>query len=258
MLNEISQAFKNNAFIPFIVAADPNYQKSLETAKALIDAGADVLEIGIPYTDPAADGPTIQKAYSRALKNGFEVKQIFKLVKEIKKYKDIPIVVLTYYNIVYNQGIDTFYEKAKESKINGVIIADMPIEESDEVLTQSKQKDIHQIFLVSPNSTKERIKKIEKKSEGFIYTITRLGVTGKKEKFLENTRKTIQKVKSTTDLPIAAGFGISKPKHAEKAIKAGADGVIVGSAIVEKIQKNHSLEQIKNYVEEMKKAINKI
>lgn len=251
-MSELKQAFEDNAFIPFIVAGDPNYQKSLKTAKTLIDAGADILEIGIPYTDPAADGPTIQKAYSRALKNGFRVNEVFELVEELKEYKQTPIVLLTYYNIVYNQRIENFYQKAKEKEINGVIIADMPIEESDEVLRSSEKNNVNQIFLVSPNSKIKRIKKIENKSSGFIYVVTRLGVTGKKDQFLKNTQKTIKKVKSITNLPIAAGFGISKPGHVKKAIEAGADGVIVGSAIVEKIEKNQELDEVKDYVKKMK------
>lgn len=255
-MNNLKNAFKDGAFIPFIVAGDPNYGKSLEIAKSLIDAGADILEIGIPYTDPVADGPTIQKAYTRALKNDFEVNQIYKFVKEINQYKNIPIVLLTYYNIVYNQGISNYYQKIKKSGVDGQIIADMPIEESEKATKAAKENNINQIFLISPTTPNKRIKKINKKAQGFLYVITRLGVTGKRKNFQKTTETLLNRTKSETELPLAVGFGISKPKHVRKARKAGADGVIVGSAIVEKIGENPNyIEEIKSYIQEMKKPL---
>ncbi|OKY77253.1 MAG: Tryptophan synthase alpha chain [Candidatus Methanohalarchaeum thermophilum] len=254
-MNELKKSFQDGAFIPYIVAGDPDYKKSLEIAKKIIDAGADALEIGIPFTDPAADGPTIQKAYARSLNNGFKVKQIYQYIKEIRKYSDIPIILLTYYNIVYNQGIENFYQKTEKIGVNGVIIADMPPEESKQVTKKIKDKKINQIFLVAPTTTEKRIKTISEKGSGFIYVVSRLGVTGKRKNFQETTKKLIKKVKSNTDLPVAVGFGITKPSHVKKARKAGADGVIVGSAIVDKIEKNKKNQQITQYIKKMKQKI---
>ncbi|WGI16800.1 tryptophan synthase subunit alpha [Methanonatronarchaeum sp. AMET-Sl] len=244
---------KQTAFMPFIVAGDPDIDTSIEIAMDIIEGGADILEIGIPYSDPAADGPTIQKGYKRALKNGFKVKDTFKIIKEIRKKSDIPIVLMSYYNLIYQYGIPEFYKKLKQTGVNGIIIPDMPPEESKTALKQAKTNKINQIYLVAENTNQERINHISNKTNGFLYAVSRLGVTGARKELPETAINFIKNLKKQTNHPIAIGFGISKPSHVKSAVKAGADGVICGSAIVEKIEQNKKTE-IKKYIQEMKKA----
>ncbi|OUJ19414.1 Tryptophan synthase alpha chain [Methanonatronarchaeum thermophilum] len=244
---------KQTAFMPFIVAGDPDIKTTIKIANDIIEGGADILEIGIPYSDPAADGPTIQKGYKRALENGFKVKDTFKIIKEIRKKSDIPIVLMTYYNIIYQYGIPDFYKKLKQTEVNGVIIPDMPPEESKSITKAAKQNKINQIYLVSENTNQKRIQLISEKTTGFLYAVSRLGVTGTRNELPETAIQFIKKLKKQTNHPIAIGFGISKPSHVKSAAKAGADGVITGSAIVEKIEQNKTNE-IKQYIKTMKKA----
>ena len=174
--NQISREKKETAFIPFIVAGDPDKEKSIEIALEVIEGGADILEIGIPYSDPAADGPTIQKGYKRALQNNFKVKDTFDIIREIRKETDIPIVVMTYYNLIYQYGVSDFYRKLNEIGANGVITPDMPPEESSKALEAAENNQIKQIYLVSENTPENRINLISQKTDGFLYAVSRLGV----------------------------------------------------------------------------------
>ncbi|RZN61830.1 tryptophan synthase subunit alpha [Methanonatronarchaeum sp. AMET6-2] len=251
--NQISREKKETAFIPFIVAGDPDKEKSIEIALEVIEGGADILEIGIPYSDPAADGPTIQKGYKRALQNNFKVKDTFDIIREIRKETDIPIVVMTYYNLIYQYGVSDFYRKLNEIGANGVITPDMPPEESSKALEAAENNQIKQIYLVSENTPENRINLISQKTDGFLYAVSRLGVTGARNQLPETAIKFIKRLKKQTEHPIAIGFGISRPSHVESAVKAGADGVICGSAIVKHVEENKTSE-IKKYIQKMKKA----
>ncbi len=248
------------AFIGFTVAGDPDEATSLRIAKALIDGGTDILEFGVPFSDPVADGPVIQRADDRSLAAGTNPDTIFRLVKAVREYSDIPIVFLTYYNIVHKRGIERFYREADEAGVDGILVADMPVEESEEVTEAAARYGIDPIFLVTQTTSDERIDKIVEKARGYLYLVAVLGVTGVRDQVSSGALELISRVKRHTDLPLALGFGISSPEHAKTCTAAGADGVIVGSAIVGIVERNldnpESMErELRNYVTQMKEAI---
>ncbi|HEX3001589.1 MAG TPA: tryptophan synthase subunit alpha [Methanoregula sp.] len=262
-MSRIGQVFEKRgktAFIGFTVAGDPDESTSLRIAKALIDSGTDILEFGVPFSDPVADGPVIQRADDRALAAGTNPDTIFRLVRAVREYSDIPIVFLTYYNIVHKRGIDRFYREAHEAGVDGILVADMPVEESGEVTNAAARYGIDPIFLISQTTSDERIDRIVKKAKGYLYLVAVLGVTGVRDQVSTGALELIRRVKKHTDLPLALGFGISSPEHAKTCTAAGADGVIVGSAIVSIVEKNldnhESMERdLKEYIVQMKEAI---
>ncbi len=220
-------------FIPFAVLGDPNKEKSLEIVKTLIENGADALELGFPFSDPPADGPVIQEADMRALKAGIRVSDCFELLRDIRKITSIPIGLLIYYNLVLQRGIDKFYKDCADAGVNSVLIADLPLEHADEVVSIAKKHSIAPVFLISELSDDERIRSIAKVSGGYLYVVSYLGVTGVEDSVLEGKIKdTIERARKHTDLPLCVGFGINSTAQAQAAVKAGADGVIVGSRIV--------------------------
>jgi tryptophan synthase alpha chain len=261
-MSRIENVFKTpgkTAFIGFAVAGDPDAATSLRIAKALIDGGTDILELGVPFSDPVADGPVIQRADERALAAGTTPDTIFKLVKEIRAYSEVPVVFLTYYNIVFRRGIDRFYREAHEAGVDGILIADMPVEESADVTAIAARYNIDPIFLVTQTTSDDRLKKIAAQARGYLYLVSVLGVTGVRDQVSSGAIELLQRVRRHTDLPLALGFGISTPEHATTCAAAGADGVIVGSAIVDIIEKNLKNPQIietklKDYVAQMKIA----
>lgn len=247
------------AFIGFTVAGDPDEATSLRIAKALIDGGTDILELGVPFSDPVADGPVIQRADDRALAAGTIPDTIFRLVKEIRAYSAVPIVFLTYYNIVYHRGIDRFYREAHDAGVDAILIADMPIEESDEVTAIAAQYGIDPIFLVTQTTSDERILKIAARARGYLYLVSVLGVTGVRDHVSAGALDLLHRVRRHTDLPLALGFGISTPEHAATCAAAGANGVIVGSAIVDIVEQNLEYpaimeRRLKEYIRQMKRA----
>lgn len=251
---------KKPAFIGFTVAGDPDKDTCIRAAMALIDGGTDILELGVPFSDPVADGPTIQKAGERALAAGTKVDTVFDIVRELRKKTNIPIVFLTYYNMVYHRGIDRFYQEACEAGVDGILIADMPVEESDEVYKTALRYDIDPIFLVTQTTSDERIKKIAARAHGYLYLVGVLGVTGVRDTVSSGAIDLLQRVRTHTTIPLALGFGIATPDHAKVCAGAGADGVIVGSAIVEIVGRNlrapDKMERdLKAYVAQMKKAL---
>lgn len=251
---------KRPAFIGFTVAGDPDKETSVRAAMALIEGGTDILELGVPFSDPVADGPVIQKADERSLAAGTKVDTIFEIVREIRMKSEIPIVFLTYYNTVYHRGIDRFYREAHEAGVDGILIADMPIEESDEVYKAALRHFIDPIFLITQTTSNERIMKIAVRARGYLYLVAVLGVTGVRDEVSSGALELLKRVRKHTDIPLALGFGISTPGHAKTCADAGADGVIVGSAIVSIIEKNlgkHDImvQDLKTYVSEMKKAL---
>lgn len=226
------------ALIPFFVIGDPDFETSLEIVKAAIDAGADILELGIPFSDPIADGPTIQKADIRSLSNGMTVKKALEFIKQIKVHRDIPIGLLMYYNLVYQYGTEKFFADFHEAGVNSVLIADLSIDDADEVAEPARKTGLDTVFMVTPNTQAERMKLIASQTTGFIYTVSVLGVTGSRNELSDAVEGLVKKIKGVTDVPVCVGFGISKPEHAKTVAAAGADGVIIGSKIVSLIEEN--------------------
>ena len=248
---------KEKALVPFTVIGDPDYKTSLEIVKRIVEAGADVLELAFPFSDPIADGSTIQSADVRALSKGMNTDKCFKFIKEVRKFTSIPIGLLVYSNLIYQRK--KFFEDCKKAGVTSVLAADVPVEEADLFLKQARKKKIDTVFIVSPLTSNERLKKIAAKTRGFVYVVARLGVTGARANMQEGTLKLIRRARRNTKLPLCVGFGISKPEHVKAVLKAGADGAIVGSAIVRVIQKNLKnkklmLKKIENYVKLMKAA----
>ncbi len=225
------------AFMPFLVAGDPDFQTSMLIAKRIVPF-ADLLEIGFPYSDPLADGPTIQTADDRALRAGMHTDRVFAFIKKLREFTEAPITVLVYANLVYQRGIDRFYQDAKRSGIDGVLIPDVPIEESVPFVRASEAADIDPIFLVASTTTPARLKKILVHAKGYLYVVSVLGVTGTRDSLSSGMPRLLQRIKHQTSLPLAVGFGISKKEHITVLKKSGADGAIVGSALVKIIEGN--------------------
>ena len=230
-MSNIAQAFKKHkAFIPFITCGDPNLEFNEQALYTLIENGADIIELGIPFSDPVAEGAAIQAASARALKRQTNIEQIFALVKRIRTKSQIPIVFMTYANVVFSQGQD-FLNKCEALGIDGLILPDVPYEERDLFAPSCKQKGIDFISLIAPTSH-NRIEKIVQDAQGFIYCVSSLGVTGVRENIGDLVRTNVEQIKKTSDLPVTVGFGISTPEQAQQ-IAQYADGVIIGSAIVD-------------------------
>ncbi len=253
-------AVKKPAFIGFVVAGDPDKVTCIRIARALIAGGTDILELGVPFSDPVADGPTIQKADERALGAGTTPDTVFDIVREIRKESEVPIVFLTYYNIVHHRGIERFYHEAHDAGVDGILIADMPIEEAEEACAVASRYNIDPIFLITQTTSDYRINTIAAKARGYLYLVAVLGVTGVREQVSKGAIDLLHRVRKHTPLPLALGFGISTPAHAHTCARAGADGVIVGSAIVEIVERNvknpDAMErELKEYVSAMKNAL---
>lgn len=248
---------KENALMPFVVVGDPDYNTSVNIIKALIDSGADILELGLPFSDPIADGQTIQGADIRALNKKINPGKIFNLIKQVREYSNIPIGLLVYANLILQRGIGKFYADAAKAGIDSVLVADLPIEEADEYIKAAKKHKVDTVFIVSPLTSNERLKKIIKKTRGFVYVVSRLGVTGARADLQEGTLRLLRRIRPRTKLPLCVGFGISRPEHVKAVCKAGANGAIVGSAVVKIIEKNLGnkkamLKKIEDYIELMK------
>lgn len=239
--SEMFQEVKNRgegAFIPFTVAGDPDFETSLQIVRQYIDNGADALEIGFPFSDPVADGPSVQAADIRSLNSGMTTEKCFEFIKMIREFTSIPIGVLVYYNLIYKMGLEEFYQKAKRSGINGILAADLPPEESNDAVDMAKKYKLDQIFMVAQTTNNKRIYEIMKRCSGFVYVVAVMGVTGVRSDLKKSSVELIKRVKNHTKLPLAVGFGISKQEHVEDVIKSGADGAIVASAIIDVITDN--------------------
>jgi tryptophan synthase alpha chain len=228
---------RSTALICFTVAGDPDMSTSVRIARTLINAGADILELGVPFSDPVADGPTIQRADIRSLAAGTTPDTVFAIVRELREQSGVPIVLLAYFNTVFRRGIGQFYRDARAAGVDGILIADMPVEESGEVLEAARSNAIDQILLVAQTTSDGRLEKIAKKARGFLYLVSVLGVTGARSSVPQGAFDLVRRVKAVTDLPVALGFGISTPDQVASCASHGADGVIVGSAIVDIIER---------------------
>ncbi len=249
---------REKAFIPFFVIGDPDYKTSLKAVRAALEAGADMLELGIGFSDPIADGPSIQAADLRALHAGMTVDRCFEFIEEVRGFSDVPMGLLVYYNLLLRRGVGRFCRQAGKAGLDGILAADVPIEEAGPVIEGCKSSGIDPIFMVTPMTTEERLQKILVHADGFLYLVALLGVTGARGDLHPDALRMIRRVRSRTDLPLCVGFGISRPEHVRALGRAGADGAIVGSAIVNLIARNLHAgsklpDAVKRYVRTMKK-----
>ncbi|SIS96538.1 tryptophan synthase subunit alpha [Alicyclobacillus vulcanalis] len=235
-MNRIREAFQagHKLLIPFVVAGDPDYERSLDLASAILDAGADMLEIGFPYSDPLADGPVIQAAAVRSLKQGTRLVDCLRLVADLRKRSAKPLIAFTYVNPLVQYGVDRFFAELAAAGGDGVIVPDVPLEEAGEVADAAEQHGICFVPLVAPTSGESRVRAIVRAARGFVYCVSSLGVTGERQQVSQQVRALVDLVRKHTDLPACVGFGVSRPDHVRE-IAEFADGVIVGSAYVRRI-----------------------
>ncbi|MDE6021354.1 MAG: tryptophan synthase subunit alpha [Ruminococcus sp.] len=255
-MSNIREAFKNGkAFIPFITCGDPDLETTGKVVRAAVQNGADLIELGIPFSDPTAEGPVIQGANIRALAGGVTTNKIFDFVRELRRDIKIPLVFMTYANVVFSYGMEKFISTCSEIGIDGIILPDLPFEEKDEFQPICDKYDVDLISLIAPTS-EHRIAMIAKEAKGFIYVVSSLGVTGVRSEITTDIGAIINLIRENTDIPCAVGFGISNPQQAQK-MAALSDGAIVGSAIIKIIEKNaeNAAEAVGKYVGEMKAAI---
>ncbi len=256
-MNRIDKKFNEmkangkKTFIPYVCGGDPSLEETEKIVYALEDVGCDIMEIGIPFSDPLADGPVIQAASIRSISNGFKIDKFFETVKNIRKKSDVALVAMVYYSTVFGYGKEKFIENCILSGIDGIIIPDLPYEEYDEIYYLIENTELYLIPLIAITSD-DRIPMLVEKAKGFIYCVSSLGVTGERKSFDNRINNYINSVKACTNVPVCIGFGISSKEDVEKFDKL-ADGVIVGSAIVRKIfESNTDLEQVKDFVKEIK------
>jgi len=223
------------AFIPFLTAGDPDLTDTVELVKALDRAGSDLIELGIPFSDPLADGPVIQRSSERALRKGYRMADYLEAIRSIRKESPVPMILFSYFNPILQYGLERLARDARASGVDGVLVTDMIPEESAEYCTVLESQDLDTVFLAAPTSSPARLDLIARHTRGFVYVVSRTGVTGTRESLSEMIAPTLARVRASTDLPVAVGFGISKPEHVQ-AVWRLADGAVVGSAIVQQIE----------------------
>lgn len=266
-MNRIKEKFEQlreqnkKALITFATAADPNFEVSKKLIKQMETDGADIIEIGVPYSDPVAEGPIIQAANQRALKNKVKIADVMEMVRELREEYNVkvPFLYILYLNCILQYGVDKFFKHCKKVGVDGIIVPDLPFEEQAEISEQAEKYDIDIITLVAPTS-KDRIEKIARNAKGFLYCVTSLGVTGVRSNFETNFDEFFSYINKYSKVPNVLGFGISTPEHIEK-LKVYADGLIVASAIVEKIEKSKSedemLSKVSCFVKQLRMALDK-
>jgi len=245
------------ALITYIMVGYPNNKATLPIVRGLVKGGADIIELGFPFSDPLADGPVIQKASTISLNKGTSLDDFFNLIKKIRKETDIPLVLMTYTNILYKQGYDKFIFNAKKAGIDGFILPDMSIEESKEYVIAAKKYNTDTIFLVSPNTSKNRLKKIAKITSGFLYLVSMFGTTGMKTMIQQYTINAIKNTKKVVNskIPVGIGFGVTTPEDVKKFVSTNVDAVIVGSAflrLIEKTPANQLEAKVASFTKKMK------
>ena len=240
MANRIDTAFGRArregraAFMPFLTAGDPDLETTAELIRACAANGADVIELGVPFSDPIADGPTIQSSFVRALAHGYGVQDVLAMLRKARKRTNVPILTMVSYSIVERLGVETYFKQASKAGVDGVILPDLPADEANVVVQLGKRHRLHTVFLVAPTTDDQRMKMIMRRSKGFIYYVSVTGTTGARTELPSDLAEHIRRLKSLTQKPVAVGFGVSRPEQV-RAVAADADGVIVGSAIVRKI-----------------------
>lgn len=255
-MSKIRSAFANGkAFIPFITCGDPDLETTAKVVRAAVENGADLIELGIPFSDPTAEGPVIQGANIRALAGGVTTDKIFDFVKDLRGDVKIPMVFMTYANVVFSYGVERFMAKCRETEMDGIIIPDLPFEEKEEFAETAREYGIDVISLIAPTSDK-RIAMIAKDAEGFIYLVSSLGVTGMRSEITTNLDDIVKVIRDNTDVPCAIGFGISTPEQARE-MASVSDGAIVGSAIIKLIEKHgrDAAPYVGEYIKSMKQAV---
>ena len=225
------------AFIPYVTAGDPSLEITLELVLALEKAGADLIELGVPFSDPIADGPVIQRATDRALRNGVTLQKVLKLGENIRKKSEIPLILFSYFNPLLNHGLERLAKDAVSMGFDGVLASDLTLEESGPFVRTMRGAGLNTIFLVAPTSSEERMKRIAEASTGFLYPVSRTGVTGERQELAADLKEFLRTLRSYTKMPIAVGLGISRPEQVQ-AVWQEADGAIVGSAIVKEIEED--------------------
>jgi tryptophan synthase alpha chain len=227
---------KRSAFIPFLTAGDPDLETTGQLLQALVVGGADIIELGVPFSDPIADGPTIQRSSRRALEGGIHLSDILRLVARHRDRLGVPIVLFTYYNPIHARGVESFAEQAASSGVDGVLCVDLPPDEADDFIAALDRHGLDTIFLLAPTSTKDRVQKVVESSSGFVYYVSRTGVTGARQELPKELLKECKRLRRRTgELPLAVGFGISTPRQVAQVAKV-ADGVVVGSALVQLVE----------------------
>lgn len=243
------KAERRSAFIPFLTAGDPDLGTTGQLMHAMVRGGADIIELGVPFSDPIADGPVIQRASMRSLEGGTTLSSVLHLVARERYRLGVPIVLFTYYNPIHARGVDRFAEQAASSGVDGVLCVDLPPDEGDELITALQKKALDPIFLLAPTSTKDRIKKVNETSSGFVYYVSRTGVTGAREALPKELLKECKRLRKKVSLPLAVGFGISTPEQVAS-VASAADGVVVGSGLVRLIEEKIGQEDLADAVEQ--------
>ena len=263
-MTSVSNCFKSLretgkcALIPFITAGDPDLTTTAKALRILDKSGADLIELGVPYSDPLADGPTIQAAATRALGRGVELDDVLELVKEVSGELRSPIILFTYYNPIFYRGVESFLKQIADAGVRGLVVPDLPLEEAEILMKPAAEMGIEVTLLVAPTSPIERIKAIAQQSQGFIYLVSVTGVTGMRSEIATRVENLLSSLRSVTDKPIGVGFGISQPEQAQKVKQWGADAVIVGSAFVKRLAQGspeEGLKSIGEFCHSLKQAI---
>lgn len=262
-MKRLTRVFRDNlasggaSLIGYLTAGDPRPEYTVRYSEALIRGGVDVLELGVPFSDPIADGITIQASTQRALEAGTNMRDVFKIASALHSRYETPIVLLSYLNPIHRMGFRNFFEEAKACGVEGVVVPDLPVEESSEFRATAKDAGIATVFLASPTTSDQRLDKILRASTGFVYLVSLLGVTGVRSELSAEAHRLLERVRSRRDRPyVAVGFGVSTPQHVSTLARGGAEGVIVGSALVKIVQENLSEpEKCENRLEEFAKRL---
>ena len=242
-MSRIEAAFRQSreqgraAFVPYITAGDPSPERTPELVHALEEAGADIVELGVPFSDPLADGPVNQRAAERALAAGTDLGLVLELIQQIRRNSSIPLVLFTYFNPIHRMGVDTLARRAAAVGLDGILVTDLAVEEAEDYIRQMRQVDLDTIFLLAPTSAPSRVSRVISQSRGFVYYISRAGVTGDPSDLSESLEEEVSGLRRNADLPVAVGFGISTPEQAHRTAQI-ADGVVVGSALVRQVEKH--------------------
>ncbi|MBW4693089.1 MAG: tryptophan synthase subunit alpha [Lyngbya sp. HA4199-MV5] len=263
-MTSISQRFETLrdharcALVPFITAGDPDLETTAEALRVLDRSGADLIELGVPYSDPLADGPVIQAAATRALQRGTRLDQVLEVVRSVSPTIQAPIILFTYYNPILNRGIETYLQQVAAAGVRGLVVPDLPLEEAETLLKPATEYGIEVTLLIAPTSPKERILAIAEQSQGFIYLVSTTGVTGVRAQVQARVKDLLLELRNVTDKPIGVGFGISQPEHAHQVMEWGADAAIVGSAFVKRLAEGtpmQGLQAIETFCQSLKAAI---